>query len=213
MGVDKADIRTVIHRDCPPSVEAYLQESGRAGRDGKPSRAYLLWGPADREQVKRAGNERARKRIGGLLAYARDTTDCRREKLLALLDYQGAGEKPPENCCDVCEGRARGELREEEALLRFFRRNPRSYTLEEAAEILGAMEQIGWSAAEAKETLRELINMETLRILKGPLWKGKISPRRAYSSVSPRSSPSVVSTSGCPVEAALGLTIVVRATE
>ncbi|MFA6504685.1 MAG: RecQ family ATP-dependent DNA helicase, partial [Treponemataceae bacterium] len=43
MGVDKANIRTVIHRDCPQNVEAYLQESGRGGRDGKPARAVLLW--------------------------------------------------------------------------------------------------------------------------------------------------------------------------
>jgi ATP-dependent DNA helicase RecQ len=176
MGVDKADIRTVIHRDCPPSVEAYLQESGRAGRDGKPSRAYLLWGPADREQVKRAGDERARKRIGDLLDYARDTTGCRREKLLTLLDYQGEGEKPPENCCDICEGTARSELREEKTILQFFKRRPRSYTLEEAAEILGEIEQIGWSAAEVKGILRELAALGKLRIHRGFLWKGKMSP-------------------------------------
>jgi ATP-dependent DNA helicase RecQ len=175
MGVDKADIRTVIHRDCPPSVEAYLQESGRAGRDGKLSRACLLWGPGDESQLKRAGDERALKRLGDLLNYARDTRGCRREKLLALLDYQGGGEKPPENCCDVCEGRARRELREERTVLRFFKRCPRSYTLEEAAAILGEMEQIGWSAAEARETLRELIKGEKLRILKGFPWKGRIS--------------------------------------
>jgi ATP-dependent DNA helicase RecQ len=207
MGVDKADIRTVIHRDCPPSVEAYLQESGRAGRDGKPSRAYLLWGPGDREQLRRAGNEeRALKRIRDLLDYARDTTGCRREKLLALLDYQSTGEKPPENCCDVCEGRARGELREEQAVLYFFKRSPRSYTLEEAAEVLGAMEQIGWSAAEAKETLQEFVKLGKLRIRTGFLWKGRLC--RSYSSsVSPRSSSSVVSTSGCPVEPALDLTV------
>jgi ATP-dependent DNA helicase RecQ len=174
MGVDKADIRTVIHRDCPPSVEAYLQESGRAGRDGKLSRAYLLWGPGDEGQLKRAKDERARKRIRDLLDYAKDAKACRREKLLTLLDYQGNGEKPPENCCDVCEGRALGEPRERETLLQFFKLNPRSYTMEEAAEILGGMEQIRWSAAEAKEATRELMKTGELWVLKR-IWKGRIA--------------------------------------
>jgi ATP-dependent DNA helicase RecQ len=174
MGVDKADIRTVIHRDCPPSVEAYLQESGRAGRDGKASRAYLLWGPADRRQAERAKDERAGRRIQNLLDYARNTANCRREALLSLLDYQGDGEKPPENCCDVCEGTARPELREEAGLLQFFRQNPRAYSLEEAAARLGDLEQFGWSAGEAKLALETLITLGRLRIIKGPLWKGKI---------------------------------------
>jgi ATP-dependent DNA helicase RecQ len=156
-------------------VEAYLQESGRAGRDGKLSKAYLLWGPADKRELGRAKDERAARRIGDLLNYAGDTGTCRREKLLALLDYQGSGDKPPENCCDVCEGRARAKLREEETLIRFFRKNPRSYTPEEAAEILGAAEQIRWSAGEAKIVLRELINQGKLRVRKGFPWKGRIS--------------------------------------
>jgi ATP-dependent DNA helicase RecQ len=175
MGVDKADIRTVIHRDCPPSVEAYLQESGRAGRDGKPSRAYLLWGPADQRQLERARDQAAAQRIRKLLDYARNTTDCRREALLSLLDYQGSGEKPPENCCDVCEGRARPELREETGLLQFFRRNRRAYSLEEAAAHLGDMEQFGWSPGEVKSVLEELVRLKKLRIVKNPLWKGKIT--------------------------------------
>ncbi|HON14267.1 MAG TPA: RecQ family ATP-dependent DNA helicase [Treponema sp.] len=73
MGVDKADIRTVIHFDCPNLVEAYLQESGRGGRDGKPATATLLWGPEDEE------------RTGPLAEYGRNRDRCRRELLLTLL--------------------------------------------------------------------------------------------------------------------------------
>ncbi|MDR3248024.1 MAG: RecQ family ATP-dependent DNA helicase [Treponema sp.] len=174
MGVDKADIRTVIHRDCPPSVEAYLQESGRAGRDGKPSRAFLLWGPADERQLERAQRERDRKRIRDLMDYARNTGTCRRETLLTLLDYQGSGDKPPEHCCDVCDGKALPSLREEESMLWFFRKNKRAYTLEEATALLSEAERIGWTAGEIKLVLNELIKTEKLRVMKGFLWKGRI---------------------------------------
>jgi len=49
MGVDKDDVRLVVHLDMPSSLEAYLQEAGRAGRDGKPASAVLLWAPGDAE--------------------------------------------------------------------------------------------------------------------------------------------------------------------
>ncbi|MEZ4331104.1 MAG: RecQ family ATP-dependent DNA helicase [Myxococcota bacterium] len=49
MGVDKDDVRLVVHLDMPSSLEAYLQEAGRAGRDGKPATAVLLWAPGDAE--------------------------------------------------------------------------------------------------------------------------------------------------------------------
>jgi ATP-dependent DNA helicase RecQ len=208
MGVDKADIRTVVHRDCPPSVEAYLQESGRAGRDGKPSTAVLLRGPADEMQIKRAKTERDKQRIAALLQYGRDTDHCRREALLALLDYDSTGESPPEHCCDVCDRKAINApappgLREEEGVLEFFRRNRRVFTLGEAAHALAGAEKIRWSEDEAKQAIRALINMKKVREIKNFLWKGRLTAgkKEAYSSSSPRSSSSVVTTSGSPAGA------------
>ena len=144
LGIDKADIRTVIHRDCPPSAEAYLQESGRAGRDGLQSRAIFLWGPDDERSLRRAKTDAARKRIARLLDYARDTTRCRREALLALLNYEGDHETPETACCDVCEGQAGADLREASSVTDFFRRNKRSYTIDEAAHIMAQSETVRW---------------------------------------------------------------------
>jgi ATP-dependent DNA helicase RecQ len=181
MGVDKADIRTVIHRDCPPSVEAYLQESGRAGRDGEPSRAVLLWGPGDERRLERTGSKAEGRRMASLLDYARDARHCRRAALLGLLNYEGAGDSPEKNCCDVCDAGAgtAGETaavpREEPALLDFFRRNRRAYTLNEAVQVLSEAEQIRWSTEDARQAVRELIRMKKLKISRNPLWKNKLT--------------------------------------
>ncbi|MDR0876858.1 MAG: RecQ family ATP-dependent DNA helicase [Treponema sp.] len=197
MGVDKADIRTVIHRDCPPSVEAYLQESGRAGRDGKASEAVLLWGPDDDMQIRRAKNDGDRRRIEGLLAYARNVRDCRREALLKLLDYDSAGDSPETDCCDVCDTRAvnrpgDASLREEKSILNFFTRNRRRCTLGESAKILSRAENIRWSEDDAKKTVRELIRLKKLRVIKNYFWKDKIDIIKIrYSDSKPSSSPVV----------------------
>jgi ATP-dependent DNA helicase RecQ len=182
MGVDKPDIRTVIHRDCPPSAEAYLQESGRAGRDGNPSKAVLLWGPGDERRLEQAKSYTDRQRLTSLLNYAQDTQHCRREALLRLLNYEGSGESPQTDCCDVCDNAARGEgkhppfLREEPAMVDFFRRNRRSLTMDEAVQILSEAKNIRWSAEEAKQAVGVLIKMKKLKVIKNPLWKNKVSP-------------------------------------
>jgi len=173
LGVDKSDIRTVIHRDCPPSVEAYLQESGRAGRDGKDSRAILLWGPEDDARLNHTKTIEDRQRLLQLFNYARDNTQCRREALLKLLNYEGTISKSEDFCCDVCDGKSSGELREERSMAEFFCRNRRSYTVDEAIRVL---EKSGICCeAELKELMRALIKKGTLKKLKGPLWRNKIT--------------------------------------
>jgi len=174
MGVDKADIRTVIHRDCAPSVEAYLQESGRAGRDGSQSKAILLWGPDDKTSLRRAKTDADSARLSGLLDYARDTTQCRRQALLRMLNYDNGGESPETQCCDVCEHEASAALREESSVLNFFRRNKRCYSLNAAANIMAQSESHYWSEGDAKQVINHLLCAGKLKELKNPLWVGKI---------------------------------------
>ena len=175
MGVDKADIRTVIHRDCPPSVEAYLQESGRAGRDGSLSRAILLWGPDDEKRLRLAKNSAERRRMAELLSYAENAKDCRRSTLLGLLNYEGNADSPETDCCDVCENESSATLREEAAVTEFFRKNRRAYSCEEAAHILSEAKNVRWSPDEAKQAVGEFIRMGKLRVSKNILWKNKIT--------------------------------------
>ena len=106
MGIDKADVRYVFHTDLPGSVEAYYQEIGRAGRDGAPAEAHMLYGLEDirirRQFVENedAGAERKRrehKRLDALLGYC-EAPACRR---VALLDYFGERIGACGNC-DAC---------------------------------------------------------------------------------------------------------------
>jgi len=174
MGVDKSDVRTVIHRDCAPSVEAYLQESGRAGRDGEQSKAILLWGPEDEIALARAKTPADRKRLLALFSYAKDTEHCRRHSLLAMLNYDSGGEVPEKLCCDVCEKEANGGLREEVSILNFFRKNKRRFTQSEAAGVLSQNETIRMAKEEASQVIGYLLKAGNLRRLRFP-WKNKIT--------------------------------------
>ena len=105
MGIDKPDVRFVAHAGLPKSVEAYYQETGRAGRDGEPEEAHMFWGADDFAKARqrlsevdptRLPGERARlTALGGLV----ETSGCRRALLLRYF-----GETPPEDCgnCDNC---------------------------------------------------------------------------------------------------------------
>jgi len=178
MGIDKSDIRTVIHRDIAPSVESYLQESGRAGRDGRQSTAVLLWGPDDETAIERIKGDTARQRFSLLMNYARDTKKCRRHSLLAMLNYD-SDEAPEKLCCDVCnpqDGKKTNDtLREEASVLDFFRRNRRRFTYDEAVSVLAESKTIKWSEEDASMVIGYLLKSKKLKRIKNFLWKNKIT--------------------------------------
>jgi ATP-dependent DNA helicase RecQ len=169
MGVDKADIRTVIHRDCPPSVEAYLQESGRAGRDGLPSKAILLFGPDD--NWTRAKTDIDKKRLNDLFTYARNISECRRKVLLRLLNYEGETAAETD-CCDVCGKTAESALREE-YILAFVRKHRRCYTITETAALLSRIKQTDETAI--KKAIQALIKSGRILRIGNLLWKNKLT--------------------------------------
>jgi ATP-dependent DNA helicase RecQ len=105
MGIDKPDVRFVAHAGLPKSIEAYYQETGRAGRDGDPAVAHLFWGAEDFAKARqrigevepaRQSGERTRLNALGALV---ETAACRRKLLLAHF-----GDDAPANCgnCDNC---------------------------------------------------------------------------------------------------------------
>ncbi len=107
MGIDKPNVRFVAHLNLPKSIEAYYQETGRAGRDGLPADAWMAYGLTDvidlRRFIEESEADEARKRVErhkleAMLAYAEETA-CRR---IILLRYFGEERGEPCGNCDTC---------------------------------------------------------------------------------------------------------------
>jgi ATP-dependent DNA helicase RecQ len=135
----------------------------------------LLWGPEDEKRLSLAKNSAEKNRLAELLRYAGNTGGCRRSALLGLLNYEGSADSPETDCCDVCENKASGYLREEASVMDFFRKNKRAYSVDEAALIMSRSKTVRWSIDEAKCAIKEFIRMEKLKLCKNPLWKKKIT--------------------------------------
>lgn len=180
MGVDKKNIRTVIHLEPSSTAEAYIQEAGRAGRDGKTSNAYLLWSMEDSETYKKY-EENSRKRVMAL--YAESKT-CRRQ---FLLDALGA-EQTICDGCDICNtGKPAPFAYDANIALRFINSHKRLYNRNELSyKLIKEFNKIDikifhkslWAHRDIETILTQLEKSGRIKTLKFP-WKGKIELNKA----------------------------------
>ncbi len=191
MGMDKGNVRTVVHLDAPAHLENFVQEAGRAGRDGANARSVLVWSHADDLRCRQAPPGSREKLMGG---FARSTS-CRRQFVLD----QFAAEKVVCSGCDICDAERAGKplsaaAADAERVLRFIRRNRRLYTRDELVGKL--MDELNghdralfginvWDASDVEELLAQLVSEGRVRIC-GRLWRhrvdigGKPSALRAF---------------------------------
>jgi len=196
LGVDKSNIRTVIHIDLPSTVESYLQESGRGGRDRNAAKAILIYSPIETDRLDKILDPLSKSRFQKMINYAKNEIECRRETLLAMLDSE------PEICsgCDVCEENIyKPELEAE--ILSILYLNKRRFTLKNAVyffkgfksreiaerqfyRIRGFGLLHDWNTDFIRETLDLLLREKMICISKNLLWKGLLTDSsNMYSSI------------------------------
>lgn len=111
MGIDKADVRFVIHHTLPKSLEGYYQETGRAGRDGKKSGCFLFYGYQDTKVLIKfiddseggwEQKERQRKMLNRIVQFCENKADCRRVEILRYFNQTDFSREDCQHTCDNC---------------------------------------------------------------------------------------------------------------
>lgn len=195
MGVDKADVRTVVHYEPSPTAESYIQEAGRGGRDKKVSKAILLW---SREDSFKYENFPPKSRERVLKEFA-ESRRCRRQLLLDAL----GGEKAICSGCDICESKmaarekgaawkAPGVFDADDARLvhSFIRKNQNYYGKNQVVEF--TMKKLNerdrkifglnvWDSSDINEILLQLEKSGSVYDA-GFLWKGALAAEKNLSS-------------------------------
>ena len=174
MGVDKKNIRTVIHLDPPPTAESYIQEAGRGGRDGKISNAILLWSYENKTSALKFP-ENSRERV--LYKFA-ESKSCRRQILLDAL----GGEKAVCSGCDICNGISVDFAQDEKMALKFIKKFNKFFNIEEMEQKLQELfnqknsqnkKLRYWEIYDVRQTMKSLFEQGKIKVCKFP-WKGKI---------------------------------------
>jgi len=167
MGVDKKDIKTVVHISPPATAEAYIQEAGRGGRDGSIAKAILIWSLEDSVEY---GHYKIGSREAAMRDFA-ETKDCRRQ---VLLDALGA-EQAVCSGCDLCNSRqelAAAENykgRKKNKILKNIREREQSVDWKLAYELVRKNRNF-FSKEELELKLTELMNRRFLKFIGKQVW-------------------------------------------
>ena len=176
MGVDKKNIRTVLHEQASPTVESYIQEAGRGARDGKTAEAILLWSYDDQKAAEKLPENSRQKAVA---RFAQSST-CRRQ---VLLDALGAEQAVCEGC-DVCQRAGPAPFAEDAAfVLNYVRSHRKQFSVDQlSANIIALLNERDknlagfhiWEHSDVEGIIRQLLQARYIKKCAFP-WKGKIT--------------------------------------